>query len=104
MKYGLSVIAIVLLLTMAVPVWAAQEAEPVMAEASAPVAQETTAATADQWLEARSAVTLDSLFLIGGGPCNQAVCSPGEFCCNYSCSTCTPLGSYCTQQICPPVS
>jgi hypothetical protein len=37
-------------------------------------------------------------------PCNQAVCGPGEFCCNYSCSTCTPKGSYCTQQYCPPTS
>ncbi|HEX2254874.1 MAG TPA: hypothetical protein VHQ65_16535 [Thermoanaerobaculia bacterium] len=37
-------------------------------------------------------------------PCNQAVCSADEFCCNYSCSICAPRGGYCTQQYCPPVS
>jgi len=41
---------------------------------------------------------------IGGGQCNQAVCGPDEFCCNYSCSTCAPRGSYCLDVICPPVS
>ncbi len=42
--------------------------------------------------------------ILGGGNCNEATCSAGQFCCNYSCSTCAPLGGYCTQQICPPTS
>lgn len=37
-------------------------------------------------------------------PCGDTFCGEGEFCCNPSCSTCTALGDYCTQQICPPVS
>lgn len=41
---------------------------------------------------------------IGGGQCNQAVCGPDEFCCNYSCSTCAPRGGYCLDVICPPIS
>lgn len=36
--------------------------------------------------------------------CNQAVCGEGEFCCNYSCSTCAPIGGYCLDIYCPPVS
>lgn len=35
-----------------------------------------------------------------GEPCNATVCGPGEFCCNFSCSICAPLGSSCTQQFC----
>jgi hypothetical protein len=40
----------------------------------------------------------------GGGQCNKTVCGSGTFCCNYSCSTCAPLGGACTDQICPPTS
>jgi hypothetical protein len=39
---------------------------------------------------------------IGGGQCNKAVCGAGEFCCNFSCSTCAALGNKCTDQFCPP--
>jgi hypothetical protein len=34
--------------------------------------------------------------------CNHAVCGPGEFCCNESCSICAPLGGSCTDQFCEP--
>lgn len=33
-------------------------------------------------------------------PCNQVVCGPGFFCCNFSCSICAPDGGFCTQQVC----
>jgi len=36
----------------------------------------------------------------GGEPCGTAVCGAGEFCCNFSCSICAPLGGACTQQAC----
>jgi len=100
MKNVLSVIAIALLVGMVVPVWAAEEAEPV----AAPTATQDTAqaVTADQWLAAQSTVTLEAIIFPGGGQCNQAVCTSGQFCCNYSCSTCAPLGGACTQQYCPP--
>jgi hypothetical protein len=96
MKHLLSILAIALLVGMVVPVGAAEETAP----ATEPEAAE--AVTADQWLEQQAEVTLQQLFP-GGGQCNQAVCGAGEFCCNYSCSTCAPLGGACTQQICPPV-
>lgn len=40
----------------------------------------------------------------GGGQCNQAVCGPNEFCCNYSCSVCAPRGGACLDVYCPPES
>jgi hypothetical protein len=36
----------------------------------------------------------------GGEPCNQRRCGAGQFCCNFSCSICAPLGGFCTQQVC----
>lgn len=36
----------------------------------------------------------------GGQPCNQTHCGPREFCCNFSCSICAPIGGFCTQQFC----
>jgi hypothetical protein len=33
-------------------------------------------------------------------PCNQVVCGPGFYCCNFSCSICAPDGGFCTQQVC----
>ena len=36
--------------------------------------------------------------------CGGNVCGPGTYCCNPSCGTCTPFGSYCTQQVCNPDS
>jgi len=36
----------------------------------------------------------------GGEPCNQTVCGPGEFCCNFSCSICAPDGGACIQEFC----
>lgn len=36
--------------------------------------------------------------------CNQRNCGAGQFCCNFSCSICAPLGGFCTQQVCPPVA
>ncbi len=103
MKNVLSVIAIALLVGMVVPVWAAEEAEPTAAPAVSSTAGQEAAATftADQWLAAQSTVTL-AVIISGGGQCNQAVCGPGQFCCNYSCSTCAPQGGACTQQYCPP--
>jgi hypothetical protein len=38
----------------------------------------------------------------GGESCGAAVCGPGEFCCNSSCSVCAPLGGACTTQACAP--
>ena len=35
-----------------------------------------------------------------GEPCNGVVCSAGEFCCNYSCSICAPIGGACIQVAC----
>ncbi len=35
-----------------------------------------------------------------GQPCNQRRCDPGQFCCNFSCSICAPMGGFCTQQAC----
>jgi hypothetical protein len=35
-----------------------------------------------------------------GPPCNQTRCGAGEFCCNFSCSICAPIGGFCTQQFC----
>jgi hypothetical protein len=34
--------------------------------------------------------------------CNQAVCAPGEYCCNESCSRCVGLGQGCTREFCAP--
>lgn len=34
------------------------------------------------------------------GTCGSAICAPGTFCCNASCSLCTPKGVLCTQQTC----
>lgn len=42
--------------------------------------------------------------IIGGGQCNQAVCGQGQFCCNYSCSVCAPIGGACLDVYCPPIS
>jgi|GEM_PF-1542824 len=42
--------------------------------------------------------------IIGGGQCNQTVCGAGQFCCNYSCSVCAPIGGACLDVYCPPVS
>ena len=36
--------------------------------------------------------------------CGGNVCNFGEYCCNPSCGTCTPIGAYCTQQVCAPTS
>lgn len=36
----------------------------------------------------------------GGQVCNQAICGPGEYCCNESCSRCVPLGEGCTREFC----
>ena len=36
----------------------------------------------------------------GGVPCNQVRCGPRQFCCNFSCSICAPIGGFCTQQFC----
>ena len=35
-----------------------------------------------------------------GEPCNQVTCGAGEFCCNFSCSICAPIGGACTEQFC----
>jgi len=35
------------------------------------------------------------------GICGDKICGKGTYCCNASCGTCAPIGSYCTQQICP---
>ena len=35
-----------------------------------------------------------------GQPCNETVCTPQEFCCNFSCSICAPRGGACIQIIC----
>lgn len=35
--------------------------------------------------------------------CNQRKCGGNQFCCNYSCSICAPIGGFCTQQVCDPV-
>jgi len=43
------------------------------------------------------------LELMGGPPtepCNQVVCGPNFYCCNFSCSICAPDGGFCTQQVC----
>lgn len=37
---------------------------------------------------------------MGGEPCNETVCEPSEFCCNFSCSICAPRGGSCIQIIC----
>jgi len=37
---------------------------------------------------------------VAGQPCNQTTCGPREFCCNFSCSICAPIGGFCTQQFC----
>lgn len=37
-----------------------------------------------------------------GIPCGTNTCTPGQFCCNRSCSICAPLGGFCTQQVCDP--
>ena len=36
--------------------------------------------------------------------CGGNICGPGTYCCNPSCGTCTPIGAYCTQQVCNPDS
>lgn len=35
-----------------------------------------------------------------GEVCGDAVCGPGQYCCNASCSMCVPEGNFCTQQVC----
>ncbi len=35
-------------------------------------------------------------------PCGANVCRNGDYCCNASCGTCAPAGSFCTQQACEP--
>jgi hypothetical protein len=35
-----------------------------------------------------------------GERCGRAICGPGEYCCNESCSICAPEGGFCTQQRC----
>ena len=40
------------------------------------------------------------LAFCAGEPCSQVTCGPGEFCCNYSCSTCVPFGGACTEEFC----
>ena len=35
-----------------------------------------------------------------GQPCNQKTCGARQFCCNFSCSICAPIGGGCTQQFC----
>lgn len=55
----------------------------------------------------QTAPGLDGIFQTGilfPTQCNQAVCGPDEFCCNYSCSTCAPRGGYCLDIVCPPIS
>ena len=42
-----------------------------------------------------------AVIIRGGGQCGRNTCSAGTYCCNASCGTCAPFGSYCTQQICP---
>lgn len=39
----------------------------------------------------------------GGEACGTAICGPGEYCCNESCSTCAPVGGFCTAQFCGDV-
>ena len=34
--------------------------------------------------------------------CGSAVCGPGTYCCNESCSICVPIGSTCIQIYCAP--
>jgi hypothetical protein len=38
-----------------------------------------------------------------GEECNGVVCGAGEYCCNYSCSTCVPDGGFCTMQVCESI-
>ena len=72
-------------------------AEPAVVPAVAPVAApDTPALTTPKPEETR--------LFPGGGQCNQAVCGAGEFCCNWSCSVCAPLGGACLDVYCPPVS
>jgi hypothetical protein len=40
------------------------------------------------------------LALCVGEACNQTTCGRQEYCCNWSCSTCAPLGGGCTEQFC----
>jgi hypothetical protein len=47
--------------------------------------------------------TPEPVDLAGGPPvepCNQVVCGPNFYCCNFSCSICAPDGGFCTQQVC----
>src|SRR5262245_61092055 len=37
---------------------------------------------------------------VPGTKCGDAVCPPGQVCCNASCGTCTAPGGTCSQQIC----
>ncbi|CAA9564657.1 MAG: hypothetical protein AVDCRST_MAG59-2895 [uncultured Thermomicrobiales bacterium] len=37
-----------------------------------------------------------------GEACNAVTCGMGEYCCNWSCSTCAPLGGVCTALYCVP--
>lgn len=39
-------------------------------------------------------------FDAAGEVCGSRVCSAKQFCCNFSCSICAPLGGACTQQVC----
>ena len=32
--------------------------------------------------------------------CGKNTCTKGQYCCNRSCSQCTPVGWQCTQQVC----
>ncbi|KAL2107201.1 hypothetical protein VUR80DRAFT_5573 [Thermomyces stellatus] len=38
----------------------------------------------------------------GGEQCGAVTCGDGEYCCNDSCSICSPIGAMCTMQICQP--
>lgn len=35
-----------------------------------------------------------------GEPCNQRVCGANQYCCNFSCSICAPIGGFCIQIFC----
>lgn len=40
--------------------------------------------------------------LAGGQACGENHCGKGTYCCNASCGTCAPIGSFCTQIACEP--
>lgn len=39
-------------------------------------------------------------FEAAGELCGSRICGAKQFCCNFSCSICAPLGGACTQQVC----